>query len=81
MAEKKNPPSFEETLAQLDSIVNEMESGDLPLQDALEKFEQGIKLSRMSQKALEEAEQKVHILLNEQQQETLQKFTPDDTDA
>ncbi|MCW8093016.1 exodeoxyribonuclease VII small subunit [Alteromonas sp. ASW11-130] len=78
MTEKKNSPSFEETLAQLDSIVNEMESGELPLQEALEKFEQGIKLSRISQKALEEAEQKVQILLSEQQEETLKNFTPDD---
>ncbi len=77
---KKNVPSFEETLAQLDAIVNEMESGDLPLQEALEKFEQGIKLSRLSQKALEEAEQKVQILLNDQQQGTLQDFTPDDAE-
>ncbi|MCW8107413.1 exodeoxyribonuclease VII small subunit [Alteromonas ponticola] len=81
MAEDKNTPSFEETLAKLDSIVNEMESGDLPLQDALEKFEQGIKLSRLSQKALEEAEQKVQILLSEQQQETLSSFDPEDADS
>ncbi len=63
MTEKTTSPSFEETLAELDSIVNEMENGDLPLHQALEKFERGVTLSRLGQKTLEEAEQKVKILL------------------
>ena len=59
MTTKKDTASFEETLAELESIVDEMENGDLPLNKALEKFERGIALSRQGQKSLENAEQKV----------------------
>ncbi|MFC3094777.1 exodeoxyribonuclease VII small subunit [Alteromonas sediminis] len=63
--------SFEETLEELENLVNEMEQGDLPLNDALEKFERGIVLAKQSQKALENAEQKVKILMQSQTGETL----------
>ena len=66
MTEKKDSPSFEETLSELDAIVSEMENGDLPLAVALEKFERGVALSRLGQQSLEQAEQKVKILVNEQ---------------
>ncbi|MEC9167985.1 MAG: exodeoxyribonuclease VII small subunit, partial [Pseudomonadota bacterium] len=46
MTTEKASASFEETLSELEAIVNEMESGDLPLNKALEKFERGIALSR-----------------------------------
>lgn len=76
MSKEKAPsaPSFEDALAELETIVSEMESGDLPLNVALEKFEKGITLSRLSQQALMQAEQKVSILLNEQDEETLVDF-------
>ena len=48
-----------------------MENGDLPLNKALEKFERGIALSRQGQQSLENAEQKVKILLSEQGEDTL----------
>jgi|TARA_B100001059_G_C17671833_1_gene494940 exodeoxyribonuclease VII small subunit len=66
VTEKKDSPSFEETLSELDAIVSEMENGDLPLEVALEKFERGVALSRLGQQSLEQAEQKVKILVNEQ---------------
>lgn len=66
MTEKKDSPSFEETISELDAIVSEMENGDLPLEVALEKFERGVALSRLGQQSLEQAEQKVKILVNEQ---------------
>ncbi|AIF99438.1 exodeoxyribonuclease VII small subunit [Alteromonas australica] len=66
MTEKKDSPSFEETLSELDAIVSEMENGDLPLEVALGKFERGVALSRLGQQSLEQAEQKVKILVNEQ---------------
>ena len=66
MTEKKDSPSFEETLSELDAIVSEMENGDLPLEVALEKFERGVALSHLGQQSLEQAEQKVKILVNEQ---------------
>jgi exodeoxyribonuclease VII small subunit len=59
MAEKK----FEAALARLEEIVKELETGDLPLEQSLKLFEEGIKLSRLCNKRLEDAERKVEILL------------------
>tara|TARA_B100002049_G_C15863142_1_gene284205 strand:- start:13 stop:255 length:243 start_codon:yes stop_codon:yes gene_type:complete len=70
------PRTFEENLSELEAIVREMESGELPLHTALEKFERGIRLSRESQQALEKAEQKVRILLNEKGEDVLTDYTP-----
>jgi exodeoxyribonuclease VII small subunit len=54
--------NFEQAMQQLESIVQQMEQGELPLADALAKFEEGIKLARTSQTMLKNAEQKVQIL-------------------
>ncbi|MBQ4829691.1 MULTISPECIES: exodeoxyribonuclease VII small subunit [Alteromonas] len=78
MTKKTDSPSFEETLTELDAIVNEMENGELPLNVALEKFERGIALSREGQKSLEQAEQKVKILLNEQGESALHPLPEDE---
>ncbi|MED5420249.1 MAG: exodeoxyribonuclease VII small subunit [Pseudomonadota bacterium] len=76
-AEKKI--NLENSLANLESIVEELESGDLPLEKAMKKFEEGIKLTRGCQAALREAEQKVDILLKSSRgEETLEQFTADD---
>lgn len=55
--------NLEKSLADLETLVEELESGDLPLDQAMKKFEAGIKLTRGCQVALKEAEQKVEILL------------------
>ena len=55
--------NLEKSLADLEALVEELESGDLPLDKAMKKFEEGIKLTRGCQAALKEAEQKVEILL------------------
>lgn len=82
MTEKPSTPSFEDTLAELETIVNDMENGDLPLDQALEKFERGIRLSRLSQQSLENAKQKVQILLKENGDESLNDFSePDSSDS
>ncbi len=82
MTDKPSTPSFEDTLAELETIVNDMENGDLPLDQALEKFERGIKLSRLSQQSLENAKQKVQILLKENGDESLSDFAePDSPDS
>lgn len=62
MAAKKNV-DLEKSLTQLETLVEELESGDLSLEKAMQKFEQGIKLTRECQAALKEAEQKVEVLL------------------
>lgn len=56
-------PNFEASLHRLEQIVKKLEGGDLPLDDALRLFEEGIQLSQQCQKQLEEAENKVEILL------------------
>ncbi|HEY3135804.1 MAG TPA: exodeoxyribonuclease VII small subunit [Blastocatellia bacterium] len=55
--------SFEASLEELEQIVRQLESGDLPLDRSLELFEQGVRLSRECQKRLDEAERKVEILV------------------
>jgi exodeoxyribonuclease VII small subunit len=57
------PLSFETGLEQLEAIVKEMESAELPLERALELFERGVKLSGACRKQLEEAETRVEILM------------------
>ena len=58
--------TFESSLTELEKIVAEMETGDLPLQRALELFERGINLSRYCQQQLDEAERKVELLVKGQ---------------
>lgn len=76
---KKNvtPASFESALVELEQIVTRLESGDLLLEEALTEFERGIQLSRLGQVKLQQAEQRVQILLRESEEATLQPFTPD----
>ena len=69
---------LEKSLAALEKLVTELESGDLPLEKAMRKFEEGIKLTRGCQAALKEAEQKVQILLKSAGGEDLQEFEVDD---
>ena len=54
---------FEDGLKRLEKIVDELEAGDIPLEEALEKYEEGIKLSRLCAKKLEAARKRVEILL------------------
>jgi len=62
--EKSNDLSgLEKSLEELEALVVRLESGDLPLEQALKEFERGVKLTRQCQAALTEAEQKVEILL------------------
>lgn len=62
---KAQPASFEDSLSKLESIVSQLESGDLPLERALEIFEDGVGLARLCQSHLAEAERKVEMLLRE----------------
>jgi exodeoxyribonuclease VII small subunit len=69
VSDKPSPENFpddvinlETALKELDSLVERMEQGDLSLQESLELFERGIKLTRMCQSALKSAQQKVEVL-------------------
>ncbi len=71
MAEMK----FEEALKKLEKIVQDLEDGELPLEEALEKYEEGIRLSKACAKKLEIAKKKVEILLkNEDGSVELKEF-------
>lgn len=59
----KKKLDLEKSLADLEALVEELEHGELPLEKAMQKFEEGIRLTRSCQAALKEAEQKVEILL------------------
>ena len=61
---RKKTPDLEKSLTQLEEIVQELEEGDVPLEQALKQFEKGVKLSRDCQTALRAAEQRVKILLD-----------------
>ena len=57
--------NFERSIEQLETLVAAMEDGELSLEDSLEAFEKGIKLTRECQSALRQAEQKVLVLMDE----------------
>ena len=59
----KNTQSLEKKLDGLKQIVEQLEQGELSLEDSLKQFEQGVKLAQQCQQTLENAEQKVQILL------------------
>ena len=69
--------NFEASMEELESLVAAMESGELTLEESLEHFERGIRQVRNCQKALDEAEQKVQILLKESGEQQLADFEPD----
>jgi len=61
----KKTPNFEKALSELESLVEDMEQGDLSLEDSLKRFEKGIALSSECQQALQNAELKVKQLVEE----------------
>jgi exodeoxyribonuclease VII small subunit len=75
MPKKKTPSLFEDSLAELEQLVNQLEQGDMSLEESLKSFERGVNLTRTCQKALQEAEQKVQILIEKNGTETLEPFT------
>lgn len=65
----ENTKTFEENLKELETIVTELEKGELTLEDAISKFEKGIKVSKECNGKLEDAEKKINILLDGKEQE------------
>ncbi len=75
----KKPIDLEKSLSGLEALVEELEGGKLPLDKAMQKFEEGVKLTRECQTALRDAEQKVEILLQQADgEEALRDFDPQD---
>ena len=63
MARNSKAPDFEQALAELETLVERLERGDLPLDEALKLFERGVSLTRHCQSSLQSAQQRVEILL------------------
>lgn len=79
---KDKSPSFESSLAELESLVEAMEEGDMSLEDSLAAFEKGVKLTRQCQQQLSAAEQKVELLMEQQGELISQPFDgQDDSEA
>ena len=78
MARKKKPVDFERSLRELEGLVERMEAGELSLEDSLATYERGIRLSRVCQQALDEAEQRIEILTEKSGRAELEPFEPDD---
>lgn len=66
-------PTFEKAMKQLEEIVQELETGDLPLERAIKKFEEGIKLSKFCSEALDETEKRIQVLLKDQEGNVTEK--------
>ncbi len=72
--ERTSSPNFEESLEQLEHIVKELEKGDLPLEQSLQLFENGMRLSADCKRQLEEAESRVEMLIRRGSQVTVTPF-------
>jgi len=73
--------TFEQSMKQLEQIVQELESGDLPLEKAIKKFEEGIQLSKSCSKMLDETEKKISILLEDTDGNMTKTPFPSEEDA
>ncbi|UDG80609.1 Exodeoxyribonuclease 7 small subunit [Candidatus Hartigia pinicola] len=74
---KKQSTSFESSLKELEEIVSHLEPGSLSLEEALNEFERGIQIAKQAQKVLKEAEQRVKILLIDDENQSLDDFSVD----
>jgi exodeoxyribonuclease VII small subunit len=78
VAKKDEKFDFEKALKELEKLVENMEEGDMSLEDSMKQFERGVALTRSCQKALAEAEQKVQILLQNAGKDELVAFKDND---
>lgn len=72
---------FEEALEKLEEIVHRMEAGEMTLEQSLKAFEEGIKLSRLCAKKLDEADRRVEILLREEGALTAKPFAEEERES
>lgn len=79
-AKKKPEFQFETALEELERLVEQMEQGELSLEDSLKHFERGVELTRACQQALKDAEQKVQILLEKNGESRVEPFEGERTE-
>jgi exodeoxyribonuclease VII small subunit len=80
MSNKNTKFNFEDALENLEELVEAMEDGELSLEESLKAFEQGVKLTRECQTALEKAEQKVKLLVKDDDQPESEPYDMADED-
>lgn len=82
MARKAVEPTldFEATLTRLEAIVTHLENGDLPLEEALKEFENGVQLAKLGQERLQQAEQRIQILLQKNATAELADYRSENAD-
>ncbi len=74
--------TFEDAMKRLEAIAQELEGGNLTLDEAFKKFQEGVKLSKLCANKLEETEKKVSILLKDEQGNVLEKpFSPESNES
>jgi len=81
LARETQPGDFESSLNELEQLVERLERGDLPLDDALKTFERGVELTRHCQTSLKAAQQKVDILLKRNGQPEVEPFAVPEDDS
>ncbi len=77
MATQKKSLDFEASITELETLVEKLENSEFTLEQSLQAFEQGVKLTRQCQQALSDAEQKVQLLIEENGQSQAQPFQGD----
>lgn len=75
---KSKGAEFEQALGELEKVVDRLEHGELPLEEALKQFERGIELARACQASLKQAEQRVEILLQKNPEAAPEPFVTDE---
>jgi exodeoxyribonuclease VII small subunit len=75
---KPKLPDLESSIAEINTLIDQMEQGEISLEQSLERFERGIRLIKHCQKVLQEAEQKVQILINNNDKEDLRPYENND---
>ena len=80
MGNKKTSFNFEQSIQELESLVTKLEEGELPLEESLSAFERGVKLTRECQQHLTSAEQKVSLLIGDNEDLQLLDFEDGEDD-
>ncbi|ALS22787.1 MULTISPECIES: exodeoxyribonuclease VII small subunit [Paenibacillus] len=80
MTNQEAMPSFEQAMDQLERIVAQLESGDVPLEQAIELFQEGMKLSQLCSSKLEQVERKIEVLLEQDGGMVKKPFQADEGD-
>ncbi|MCR8633943.1 MULTISPECIES: exodeoxyribonuclease VII small subunit [Paenibacillus] len=76
MTKQETTPSFEQAMDKLEQIVAQLESGDVPLEQAIDLFQEGMKLSQLCGQKLEQVERKIEILMEQEGGLVKKPFNP-----